>query len=90
MATITKFEDIVAWQKARVLCQRIFIIINEGDFARDFKVRDQINASSGSVIATEYRGLKFKEPEPVYGVQHDNKLALPAEINELSYSEESH
>lgn len=37
MATITKFEDIIAWQKARQLCQRIFEIMNRGEFARDFK-----------------------------------------------------
>jgi four helix bundle protein len=58
MATITKFEDIIAWQKARVLCQRIFEYINRGDFARDFKLRDQINSSSGSVMDNIAEGFE--------------------------------
>lgn len=58
MATITKFEDIVAWQKARVLCQRIFEYMNRGEFARDFKLRDQINASSGSVMDNIAEGFE--------------------------------
>src|ERR1044072_7268345 len=58
MATITKFEDIVAWQKARVLCQRVFEIINRGEFARDFKLRDQINSSSGSVMDNISEGFE--------------------------------
>lgn len=50
MATFKKFEDIEAWQKARVLCQEIFKIIIDTDLAKDYKLRDQINASSGSVM----------------------------------------
>src|SRR5688500_12131829 len=58
MATITKFEDIIAWQKARVLCQRVFEYMNRGEFARDFKLRDQINASSGSVMDNIAEGFE--------------------------------
>jgi four helix bundle protein len=58
MATIAKFEDIIAWQKSRVLCQRIFEYMNRGDFARDFKLRDQINASSGSVMDNIAEGFE--------------------------------
>ena len=58
MATIAKFEDIIAWQKARALCQRIFEFMNRGDFARDFKLRDQINASSGSVMDNIAEGFE--------------------------------
>lgn len=50
MATIKRFEDIEAWQQARVLCDEVFKITNEGPFAKDYKLRDQINGSSGSVM----------------------------------------
>ncbi len=50
MATIKKFEDIEAWQKARVLCNEIYIISVQTDLAKDFRFRDQINAAAGSIM----------------------------------------
>lgn len=58
MATITRFEDIIAWQKARLLCQRVFELTNRGEFSRDYKLRDQINASSGSVMDNIAEGFE--------------------------------
>ena len=58
MATITRFEDIVAWQRARTLSHRIFELTREGDFARDFKLRDQINGASGSVMDNISEGFE--------------------------------
>ena len=40
MASIEKFEDIEAWQKARELTREIYRITNQGSFARDFGLRD--------------------------------------------------
>jgi len=50
MATIKKFEDIEVWQKARQLCNLIYPLTLKGSFAHDYKLRDQINGSSGSVM----------------------------------------
>jgi four helix bundle protein len=50
MGTITRFEDIISWQKARVFCQQVFIICTTTPLERDYKLRDQINGSSGSVM----------------------------------------
>ncbi len=50
MATIKKFEDLKVWQKARVLCQYVFEIIEYPKFSKDYKLKDQINGSSGSVM----------------------------------------
>ena len=50
MATIKKFEDIEAWQKARVLCLQINQIILQTPLSTDYKLKDQINGSSGSVM----------------------------------------
>lgn len=58
MATITKFEDIIAWQKARTLCQQVFEYMNRGEFARDYKLKDQINSSSGSVMDNIAEGFE--------------------------------
>ncbi|HTF03056.1 MAG TPA: four helix bundle protein [Bacteroidia bacterium] len=58
MATITRFEDIAAWQRARTLSRRIFELTREGDFTRDFKLRDQINGASGSVMDNISEGFE--------------------------------
>ncbi|MEM6525042.1 MAG: four helix bundle protein [Bacteroidota bacterium] len=50
MANIEKFEDIQAWQKARELAKVIYEFSRQSPFDRDFKLRDQILGSSGSVM----------------------------------------
>ncbi len=50
MSTIQKFEDMEVWQKARQLCNESYPLTLKGTFERDFKLRDQINGSSGSVM----------------------------------------
>jgi four helix bundle protein len=50
MATFKRFEDIEAWQKARVLAKEIFLVTKCEKMARDFKLIDQINGSSGSIM----------------------------------------
>jgi len=47
---IKRFEDLEIWQEARILCKVIFEITSVGPFSADFKFRDQIRASSGSVM----------------------------------------
>jgi four helix bundle protein len=58
MKTIKEFEDIQAWQKARSFCAQIDQIVNEGKFARDFALRDQINRSSGSIMDNIAEGFE--------------------------------
>ena len=50
MATFKTFEEIVAWQKARVLCSKIYFLISSTALAKDYKLKDQINSSSGSIM----------------------------------------
>ena len=50
MATLTKFEDIKAWQKARFFCHEIFLIVEETTLSKDYKLKEQINSSSGSAM----------------------------------------
>lgn len=56
MATFNRFEDIQAWQKARILTKRIYEITKEGDFAKDFDLRSQIRRSSISIMANIAEG----------------------------------
>ncbi|TCJ18801.1 four helix bundle protein [Flaviaesturariibacter flavus] len=50
MPTFKRIEDIEAWQLARSLFREILQICEETGLAKDFKLRDQIKASSGSVM----------------------------------------
>jgi len=58
MATITKFEELEIWQKARVLLKEVFEYIEQGNFKRDFKLIEQINAASGSSMDNVAEGFE--------------------------------
>ena len=58
MATIGKFEDIEAWQLAREMTKAIYAISNDGPFARDFGLRDQIRRASVSIMSNIAEGFE--------------------------------
>jgi len=45
-----RFEELPCWQKARELCRAVFDLINQKDFRKDFSLKNQIWAASGSVM----------------------------------------
>lgn len=56
MASFKKFEDILAWQKARQSTRLVYEITAEGRFAKDFGLCDQIRRSCVSVMANIAEG----------------------------------
>jgi four helix bundle protein len=50
MSTITKFEDFEVWQLARKLAAAIYQLTLEQKFSKEYKLKDQIKDSSGSVM----------------------------------------
>jgi len=50
MASIKRFEDLQIWLDARVLAQDIIEIVKSTELCTNFKLRDQIISSSGSVM----------------------------------------
>ena len=64
MATIQKFEDLEIWQKARLISQKIYPLTFKEPISLDFRLKDQIRGSCGSVmdnIAEGFeRGSKFE------------------------------
>jgi four helix bundle protein len=46
---VTRFEDLEIWQLARELYKLVFKFTSKEPFCHDFRFRDQIRASSGSV-----------------------------------------
>src|SRR5213594_3335018 len=59
MATrIEKFEDFIAWQKARSLTREIYKITNLPAFSRDFGLKDQIRRSAVSIMSNIAEGFE--------------------------------
>jgi four helix bundle protein len=53
---IERFEDIIAWQKARVLNNAIYNITNKWQFHKDMYLKDQLIRSSNSIMANIAEG----------------------------------
>ena len=54
---IRRFEDIQAWQEARKLVKAVYILTEQGRFAKDFGLRDQIRRASVSIMANIAEGF---------------------------------
>ncbi len=57
MAMVETFEDLIAWQKARVLTREIYSATSRGAFNRDFALRDQIRRAVISIMSNIAEGF---------------------------------
>jgi len=55
---IERFEDLEIWKEARELCKYVFEITSVDIFNKDFKSRDQIRSSSGSIMDNIAEGFE--------------------------------
>src|SRR6266436_2213372 len=55
---IERFEDFIAWQKARKLTAEIYKVTNQGRFAKDFGLRDQSRRASVSIMSNLADGFE--------------------------------
>jgi four helix bundle protein len=58
MKKIERFEDLIAWQKARGLAQAIYQVTREREFARDIGLSGQIQRAAVSVMANIAEGFE--------------------------------
>lgn len=58
MAKIERFEDLEIWQLAREICKDIWNIIQNSPLQKDYKLREQINGSSGSIMDNISEGFE--------------------------------
>jgi len=78
---IERFEDLIAWQKARQLTKRVYLTSREGPFAHDFGMCNQIRKSALSVPSNIAEGHAREDgraaPRRVRIVRPDHRLVLP-------------
>lgn len=55
--SISRFEDIRAWQEARILTKQIYGLTRDGVLSKDFGLRDQLQRASVSVMANIAEGF---------------------------------
>ncbi len=60
MGTITRFEEIEAWQSARELTRLVYDLTNKGEFARDFGLRDQMRRAAVSILSNIAEGFESR------------------------------
>ena len=60
MGTIRRFEEIEAWQEARVLTKRVYEVSGQGEFARDFGLKDQMRRAVVSILSNIAEGFESR------------------------------
>ena len=60
MSKIEKFEDLIAWQKSKIFVVKVYSVTGEGQFAKDFGLRDQIRRASVSIVSNIAEGFERK------------------------------
>jgi four helix bundle protein len=62
MGEIRRFEDLVAWQKARALTKAIYQATQQDRFAKDFGLSGQIQRASVSIMSNIAEGYERASP----------------------------
>lgn len=55
---VEKFEDLIAWQKARVLTRQVYLATRQGAFAKDFGLSSQIPRAAVSIMSNIAEGFE--------------------------------
>lgn len=58
MATINQFEDLEIWNRGREICQDIYEIREKSRLKTDYKLYNQINGASGSIMDNIAEGFE--------------------------------
>jgi len=59
---VNRFEDLVAWQKARVFCKAIYLATRGPEFRRDYGLAGQIQRAAVSSMSNIAEGFERNNP----------------------------
>ncbi len=58
MGTVKNFEDLEIWGSARAICNEVFLIKERTELKNDYKLYNQLNGSSGSIMDNIAEGFE--------------------------------
>jgi four helix bundle protein len=59
---VERFEELIAWQKARALTRDVYQVTGQGSFSRDFGLKDQMRRASVSIMSNIAEGFERGRP----------------------------
>ena len=84
LAKVERFEDLICWQKARVLVREIYSLTRHDHFSRDFRLRDQLRSAAVSVMSNIAEGFaRFHKRDFIRFL--DIAQSSAAEVSSLLY-----
>ena len=78
---IERFEDFIAWQKARKLTSEIYKVTNHGEFGSDFGLKNQIRRAAVSSMSNLAEGFERGRQSFISSSQSRKAHALNYEAN---------
>jgi four helix bundle protein len=81
---VTRFEDLIAWQRARRLTRSVYDATREGEFRRDFGLASQIQRASVSVMSNITEGFERNRSREFHQALSTAKASC-AEVRSLLY-----
>jgi len=58
VSRVERFEDLIAWQKARTLTRDVYCVTKQGEFARDYGLARQLQRASVSIMSNVAEGFE--------------------------------
>ncbi len=58
MGKVERFEDLYAWQKARLLTRNVYRVTKQGAFAQDYGLTRQLQRASVSIMSNVAEGFE--------------------------------
>ncbi|HEX8500879.1 MAG TPA: four helix bundle protein [Pyrinomonadaceae bacterium] len=59
---VERFEELIAWQKARALTREVYRVTGQGSFSKDFGLKDQMRRAAVSIMSNVAEGFERGRP----------------------------
>ncbi len=63
LSKVERFENLIAWQKARVLTKAIYQITQQGAFSKDYGLSGQMQRAAVSIMSNIAEGFERNRPK---------------------------